>query len=178
VVDRAKRDALVLEHRPLAHLAAMAVRRRMPPWVDLQDLDQNALVGLIKAADNYEPVRGVPFAAYAWLVVYGYTWEQYRRARYADEVAPHGRVGENLSEPSISEDDLDEIQRAERVRRALATLAPRDQRVANLHYGDELLLREIGQRLGVNESRACQLNKRMLRRMRDALEGAGVRDGV
>jgi len=172
--DLKERDELVLSHRTLAHLVALAVRRRMPRWVDLEDLDQWALLGLLRAAERYRPTLGVPFPGYAWILVYGYVWDQYRRRHWQDEVAPHIGVNDGPGEPCTFEEDLDGARMAEKVRRALRTLPRRDQKVARLHYGDDLYLREVGERLGVNESRACQLNKRMLGRMREALQSLGV----
>ncbi len=58
----------------------------------------------------------------------------------------------------------------ERFREAFATLPERDRRVAVLLYVEELPLAEIGARLGVSESRVCQLHKALRLRLREALE--------
>ena len=60
-----------------------------------------------------------------------------------------------------------------RVRNAIATLPPREQRVIALYYYNEVTMKDIGAELGVNESRVSQLHARAIRRLREAL-GAEV----
>jgi len=49
---------------------------------------------------------------------------------------------------------------------AVATLPDRLREVIQLYYGGELTLREIGERMGVTESRVCQLHADAVRRLR------------
>jgi RNA polymerase sigma factor for flagellar operon FliA len=58
----------------------------------------------------------------------------------------------------------------ERVRRALGALSARDRDVAELLYAEDRSLREVGTLLGVSESRVSQLNSRIKRTVRQALE--------
>jgi RNA polymerase sigma factor for flagellar operon FliA len=57
----------------------------------------------------------------------------------------------------------------ERVHAALAQLPPRDVEVLRLRYLDELGYADIGRRLGVTESRVCQLHGRAIAALRAAL---------
>jgi RNA polymerase sigma factor for flagellar operon FliA len=57
-----------------------------------------------------------------------------------------------------------------RVRDVLATLSPRERTVAHLLYEEDLTMRETGEHLGVTESRVSQLNARVKRQVREALE--------
>ncbi|MGH2871703.1 MAG: sigma-70 family RNA polymerase sigma factor [Solirubrobacteraceae bacterium] len=54
-------------------------------------------------------------------------------------------------------------------RAAFATLAPRERKIAVLLYVYSLTLREIGEILGVTESRVCQLHAQILRTLRARL---------
>jgi RNA polymerase sigma factor FliA len=54
-------------------------------------------------------------------------------------------------------------------------LPPRYRMVVRLRYSRELSLREIGVVLRVNESRACQLHRSALGRLRRALSSRGVK---
>ncbi|GIW72382.1 MAG: sigma 28 (flagella/sporulation) [Planctomycetota bacterium] len=81
-------------------------------------------------------------------------------------------LGEILAAPA-SADPAEDAARAEQLERlagALAALAERDRQVLVLYYHEELLLKEIGEVLGVSESRVCQLHARALRRLRRAME--------
>jgi RNA polymerase sigma factor for flagellar operon FliA len=60
-------------------------------------------------------------------------------------------------------------QLRDRVIAALRDLPPRDQTLLSLYYNEELSYREIGELLGVTESRVCQLHSRAVARLRAAL---------
>ena len=62
------RDELVSQHR---YLCVRAARRFLRPGLDRADLEQVAAIGLIKAADRFDPACRTPFAAYAWLLMIG-----------------------------------------------------------------------------------------------------------
>ncbi|MFL5782887.1 MAG: sigma-70 family RNA polymerase sigma factor [Thermoleophilaceae bacterium] len=57
----------------------------------------------------------------------------------------------------------------EKFRRAFARLTDRERELAVLLYVKNLTLREIGEVLGVSESRVCRLHSRLKQRLRDAL---------
>jgi len=52
---------------------------------------------------------------------------------------------------------------------AIATLPERERLVIALYYDEELNLREIGQVLGVSESRVCQIHSQAAIRLRSRL---------
>jgi RNA polymerase sigma-B factor len=65
VVDR---DNLITSYRPLCSRAA---RKFVRSGNERSDLEQVAAIGLIKAADRFDPALGAPFAAYAWSLILG-----------------------------------------------------------------------------------------------------------
>jgi len=88
--------------------------------------------------------------------------------------APISDDGSRLSEVVTSnvEDTEEELGRhriAERVREACATLPPVEQRAVTLRFYDDMRLREVGELLGVSESRVCQLCKSATDRLRRRL---------
>jgi RNA polymerase sigma factor for flagellar operon FliA len=58
--------------------------------------------------------------------------------------------------------------------RAIAVLPERYQKVVALYYSNDLTMKEIGDVLGVNESRVSQIHKTALRKMAAALESEGI----
>jgi RNA polymerase sigma factor for flagellar operon FliA len=58
--------------------------------------------------------------------------------------------------------------------RAIAVLPERYQKVVFLYYTNDLTMKEIGDVLGVNESRVSQIHKTALRKMAAALESEGI----
>jgi RNA polymerase sigma-B factor len=62
------RDDVVARYR---YLYVRAARRFARPGLDRADLEQVAAIGLIKAADRFDPASRTPFEAYAWLLMIG-----------------------------------------------------------------------------------------------------------
>src|SRR5580692_2584195 len=62
------RERLVAEYW---YLCRRAARRFMRRGLDRGDLEQVGAIGLIKAADRYDPLQRAPFEAYAWLLIVG-----------------------------------------------------------------------------------------------------------
>jgi RNA polymerase sigma factor for flagellar operon FliA len=89
----------------------------------------------------------------------------------SDETSTLDRVDLLTSEDS----DFDPESQAlkgdlrERFREAFAQLSPREQQVAVRLYVDNLTLREIGETLGVTESRVCQIHGQLRRRLQTLL---------
>ena len=78
-------------------------------------------------------------------------------------------------------DDCSPALRAERaeilrmVREALEFLPERDALILSLYYNEEFTYSEIGELLGVSESRVCQLHSRAITRLRAQIENPGER---
>jgi RNA polymerase sigma-B factor len=66
--DRQVRDALVMEHREMARALARRYRGRGEP---IEDLEQVALLGLVKAVDRFDPSRGIAFPNFAVPTIQG-----------------------------------------------------------------------------------------------------------
>jgi RNA polymerase sigma factor FliA len=80
---------------------------------------------------------------------------------------------EDTSGPQPSE-ALDETEVRETLADAIARLPEREKLVITLYYYEELTLREIGEVLGVTESRISQLHTKAVLRLRSRLSGARV----
>lgn len=65
------------------------------------------------------------------------------------------------------DEELARKQRGAAVQHALASLPPRLAQVVDLHFGEGLTLKEIGARLGVTESRVCQIVGEAVRLVRE-----------
>jgi RNA polymerase sigma factor for flagellar operon FliA len=58
--------------------------------------------------------------------------------------------------------------------RAMGTLPQRYRQVMQLYYEADFTMKQIGEVLGVNESRVSQIHKAALEKMHNALHGAGI----
>jgi RNA polymerase sigma factor FliA len=70
---------------------------------------------------------------------------------------------------------LDEAEMREALAEAIARLPEREKLVVTLYYYEELTLREIGEVLGVTESRVSQLHTKAILRLKARLAGAAAR---
>ncbi|SEQ17768.1 RNA polymerase sigma factor for flagellar operon FliA [Ectothiorhodospira magna] len=216
---------LVDEHVPLVKRIAYHLLARLPANVQVEDLIQSGVIGLLEAARHYDPSQGASFETYAGIRIRGAMLDEVRRsdwtprsvhrnARRISEVIREieNREGREATGPEVAAalnvdldtyhdmlrdavgsrvlgfDDLcdadgdvdnflpgqgptplESVTRAD-FQRALANhidaLPERERLILSLYYDDELNLREIGEVLGVSESRVCQLHGQALVRLR------------
>lgn len=218
-------DSVVREHAPLVKRIAYHLLSRLPPSVQVDDLIQAGMEGLLEAAKHYNPGQGASFETYAGIRIRGamldelrrYDWTPrsvHRKARDVAEAmrlieAKTGRdardaeVAEMLGIPlaeyhqvlqdalscrifSVEEllesgdskledfadssaSPIDRLTRegfAQALADAISGLPERERLVVSLYYEEELNLREIGEVLGVSESRVCQIQSQAMLRLR------------
>lgn len=226
---RDHRDRLVLHYEPLVRQVAGRVGTRLPAHVEIADLIQAGVFGLIDAIERFEPSLGIRFETYAAQRIRGAILDELRaqdwvpriirnrarelakvresmEARLQRSATPAELAGELGVGPTeirgilsqirtISMEALDEwaaargstvtlaetlaqedsdpvvVLEARETSRLLALsfsrLPERDHRVLWFYYVENLTLAEIGRRLGVTESRVCQLRGRAVSRLRE-----------
>ena len=228
-VTNAQRDRIEAS-LPFVEALARRVASSMPNSIEIDDLVQDGVLGLMDAAHRFDEGRGIKFETFAERRVRGAmidalrrdAWPRgVRRMRRELEAAREQLRRENGCEPSLSDlaarvgADEAQLGRAivrintiestspltaaegtdestlpavlappecpapdrlceqrevrDRVRMAIATLPPRDQRILGLYYYDEVTMKEIGAEIGVNESRVSQLHARAVERLRGLL---------
>lgn len=91
----------------------------------------------------------------------------------ADE--EHDRTQEFAATPELEPDRLCARQQMRTtLAEAMRALPVRYQKVVFLYYTNDMTMKEIGEELGVNESRVSQIHKSALAKMAAALESAGI----
>jgi RNA polymerase sigma factor for flagellar operon FliA len=92
----------------LVRSLATQIGRKLPPYVELEDLIEYGQLGLVEAAGDFDPQRGGQFSTYAYYRIRGAIYDglakmswfsraQYRRIRYeqmADDVVGSAYAGE------------------------------------------------------------------------------------
>ncbi|MCB9914214.1 MAG: FliA/WhiG family RNA polymerase sigma factor [Planctomycetes bacterium] len=97
------------------------------------------------------------------------------QARSSNEASlddgPEGALAALLSDPHCDDPvgSLEFEEMREQLARAVLELGDQEQAVINLYYAEELLLKEIGEILGVTESRVSQIHSRALYRLNKSL---------
>lgn len=100
--DRALRNRLIEENLPLARSLARRFANRNEP---LDDLEQVAMLGMLKAVERFDPDRGIPFGAFAVPTVLGELRRHFRDRGWMVRVPRrvqdlHLRIGSVVSELS------------------------------------------------------------------------------
>ena len=229
------KEQLVQRFAPMVKRIACHLMARLPASVQLDDLIQNGMLGLLDAIGRCETGVGAQFEAYAAQRVRGAMLDSLRendwlprssrrscrrieraiaeleqetgRAPSEKELADslgmsladyqkmladargHQLVyledlltedGEDFLERHLVEEGSDPAQlfEDEHARQALvgaiAALPEREKLMMALYYEQDLNLREIGEVMGVTESRVCQLHSQAVMRLRARLaNGAG-----
>lgn len=186
------RERLICHYLPLVEFLAGHIGRYVEPSTRA-DLYGFGVLGLMDAVDKYRPELGVRFETYGSRRIRGAMGDglrtldwlprgaQHRTSRVIEKIVPvdfHSTgdargvpLDDSLFDP-LDATPIDglvlEADHAE-VAAAVATLPDRERAVVTLYYYDRLPLAEVGRRLGVTESRACQLHRRALRLLEAAL---------
>ena len=228
--SRTIRDGLIIDHLPLVKYLVGRIVPQLPPHLDSQDLMSAAVIGLINAADRFDPTRGVLFKTFAEQHVRGTildelrsydvlsraTREKYKRLERevvnlehrlgrnptAEEVANALNIGLNdyyemldaihvftfislddnwededgnslcladvlsESEGKNPQQQVMMKQLAEALGLAIETLPEKERLAVTLYYSEDLNLKEIGETLGLTESRISQLLSQAMVRLR------------
>ncbi len=231
-VTEAQRDRITAAV-PFVEALARRVASSMPNSIDMSDLVQDGMIGLIDAAHRFDESRGIKFETFAERRVRGAMIDALRRDAWprgvrrmrrqlesaredlrrelghepsmADLAARVGSDEARLSRtivrintiestsPMATADQADEgmlppvllpseppspdrayeqVEVQERVRAAMAQLPARERRIIGLYYFGEVTMKQIGARIGVNESRVSQLHARAMQRLRKVLAPA------
>jgi len=217
---------LVLLHLAMVKRIASHLKARVPPFMELDELIQVGMVGLLEAARAFDPTKGIEFEGFAHLRVKGAMIDEIRRLSFlprsavtfnrdttvatqalASELgrAPteaelaehlgkdldvyqkergHAKRFETVSIEAVNDEVLgiaDDAQRQpeamveeaefmQAVTDAITHLPEREQLVMQLYYVEELNLKEIGEVLGVSESRISQILTAVVKKPRTQLQ--------
>jgi len=235
-IPRTLKEQIVLEHTPLIRYIVNRIAVRLPSHIDLDDLHNTGVIGLMDAIEKYDPEKNCKFKTYAEFRIKGAILDQLRsldwvprsvrqkgrrleraygeveqrlgRSATEDEVADSlGLQLDKLQElvnqvRGISLVNLEEIrsggQEGDRngnyadvvedvnaenpystlklqemkqiVADTIATLPEKERLVISLYYYEDLNMKEIGNILGITESRVCQIHTKSVLRLRSKLK--------
>jgi RNA polymerase sigma factor for flagellar operon FliA len=78
--DRLSQQDLVLRHADLVKRIAYHLVSRMPPHVEVDDLIQAGMIGLLDAGKHYSPDKGANFETYAGIRIRGAMLDEVRKS--------------------------------------------------------------------------------------------------
>jgi RNA polymerase sigma factor for flagellar operon FliA len=177
----------ILPMIPLVRLLARRVYAGLPAGsgIEVSDLIQAGNLGLIQAVRTFQESHGARLPGYAKYRIRGEMLDTVRRhtgrgnARWRMQCFS-GEDGNGIEDfaPAPGEGSphrqLATLQRAAILEEEVGRLPVRYRLVLRLRYSGGLNLKEIGAALRVNESRACQIHRSAISRLRQALGQRGV----
>ena len=165
------RTGLVLAHDGLAQWVARRYRRC---GLEADDLAQEARLGLLRAYERFDPLRGVRFATYAPWWVRRTVQDAVGRQRRRVPRGGGGRVrpGDRLSGAVEARAALSD--EAEEVRACLRRLPPAEAAVLRLRHGLEGCAprtgRSVARLFALSPEAVARIERRALERLRALLE--------
>lgn len=234
-VDDYEKEELIKSYLPLVKKVVHRLSGRLPKDVDIREMLNSGIIGLVDALEKYDPRHETNFSTYAQFRIRGAILDSFRsqdwlprslrfkshkiesayhrieqklgRAATDEEVAldlgiqvdelqkllgevgsivmlsfeelgfGHGEERFQADEyiASKGQDPLHKLLSGEKVgliARALDRLPEKERLVISLYFYEELNLKEIGEILGVTESRASQIRSRALIRLKNYLKKA------
>lgn len=224
------KEQCIKEYAPLVKRIAHFMMLKLPNSVQVDDMIQAGMIGLLDAAGRYDELRGAQFETYAsqrirgsmldelrgadWLprsmrsdmrkiesaisrvqqrmgrspveseiaVELGMTLQDYQKLLHESRGAQlmyyedfHGGEDEDFFERFETDGKSNplEVLKDDRFRdaliKAIGNLPERERLLMAMHYEQDMNLREIGEVLGVGESRVCQLHSQAVARLRSML---------
>lgn len=215
-VNQQTQEALIKTHALMVKRIAHHLLLRLPYSVQLDDLIQAGMLGLLEAVRNYDAAKGASFETYAGIRIRGHMLDEvrrndwvprsvYRNARMLAEAVKkvENRLGRDAKDSEIAAelnigldeyyellkdsagsqlygfDDLgvtDDVLKGEDGRSSepfenaqhedmvkhlaevIETLPQKERLVLSLYYEQDLNLKEIGEVIGVSESRVSQIH--------------------
>ena len=82
-VSARDQNQLVDDYAPLVKRIAYHLMSRLPPSVQVEDLIQSGMIGLLEAARNYDPSQGASFETYAGIRIRGSMLDEIRKGDWA-----------------------------------------------------------------------------------------------
>lgn len=73
-----KRNKIILEHLPLVNFIASRIASRLPSRIELGDLINSGIIGLIDAIEKFDPTRKIKFKTYAEFRIKGAILDELR----------------------------------------------------------------------------------------------------
>ena len=106
-------DDLITQHVDLVKRIAQHLIARLPSSVDIDDLMQSGMVGLLEAANNFDPTRGASFETYAGIRIRGSMLDDIRKHDWTPRSVHHkyrqvaeaiNAIESELGRPATSEE--------------------------------------------------------------------------
>jgi RNA polymerase sigma factor for flagellar operon FliA len=135
LAEQTRRNELIEAHLGLVRHIIGKMVAQLPPGVDVENLESAGALGLVEAANKFDPERGIKFETYAYTRIRGAVLDELRRncplpqhvlervakvRRAYEGLAPGASAGELAAAAGLSEDEVADCLAALRVTRMVS----------------------------------------------------------
>ena len=183
--DPEARQTLIVHN---LRLVVFIAKRFEGSGATLEDHISIGTIGLIKAVNTFRPDKNIRLATYASrcieneILMFLRKAAQYRGEVSIDEPLGGDRDGNELllsdilgTEEDIVPRGIEEASEQQLVLAAVQALPPRERQIMELRFGlggrRELTQKEVADVIGISQSYISRLEKKIIRKLRTALEG-------
>lgn len=153
-------NKLIEENLFLAKKIASDKKKSLPNFIDFEDLQSAAYLGLVEAANRFDASRGIAFSTFAYPRIFGAILD-YLRQNYKSEKTNVSDVDCVKAQKEDGNDLFDHI---------FKDFNKYDQDILRSYFIAGSTMKEIGVQYGLTESRISQLISRNKNRIRDKWE--------
>lgn len=100
-------DQLVFTHQGLVRAIARGIHRSLPPFMELDDLISYGQLGLMQAANDFDPDRGVQFSTFAYHRIRGAILDGTTQMAWFRRVTPCRQRYERMANDTLATDATD-----------------------------------------------------------------------
>jgi RNA polymerase sigma factor (sigma-70 family) len=163
-----QRDALILNNMNLAERISRSKKRKLSQ-IDYEELKSAAYLGLVEAANKYDPEENPCFPAYAAFRIVGAVQDYLRELSWGSRSRPV-----KTSDASLYEEEMgatDEASNEGFFERFTKQLPAAGKSVMRQYYIEERKIKDIASDLGVHQSRVSQLLSDSRNRLKSYWQG-------
>lgn len=156
-------EKIILNHLKFASKLARIKSLSSPPQVSFEELESAAYMGLVKAAERFNPDLGFAFSSYARFRING-EMKDYMRSCLIGSKSKVRFInqGEDFEIKSSIDDDFNF--------NFSSFLNSRETKIVNLYYINSISMKEIGIDEGISESRVSQILNSCRKKIKKHLE--------
>lgn len=139
-------------------------------YIELEDLVNYGVLGLVEAIDNFDESKNVLFKTYAYIRIQGYIRDELRKSKqYEINYCAEDYLSEMYKGIDRNITEIENESLKKQVRKYMSEVDEKSKLVLSLIYDQNLNQREIGKILNVSASYVSMIYNKVLKTLKEKL---------